>query len=118
MSGTLRTTAQGLSTTLAAILCLCVHTAGLNGATPQGNPSTPPSAPSQRVLLNKYCVTCHNERLHTAGLTLEKMDVENPGANAEVWEKVLRKVASGVMPPPGLPRPDPAASANFTSWLQ
>ena len=118
MLGTLRTIVQGLGTALAAILYLCIQTAGLNGATPQGSPSTAPSDASQRELLNKYCVTCHNERLHTAGLTLEKMDVEHVGANPEVWEKVLRKVATGVMPPPGLPRPDPATSASFTSWLQ
>src|SRR6266478_3812968 len=118
MLGTLRTIVQGLGTALAAILCLSLQTAGLNGATPQGSPSTAPGDTSKRELLNKYCVTCHNERLHTAGLTLEKMDVEHVGANAEVWEKVLRKVATGVMPPPGLPRPDAATSAGFTSWLQ
>jgi hypothetical protein len=63
-------------------------------------------------------VTCHNERLHTAGLALDKMDVENVAASAEVWEKVLRKVATGVMPPAGMPRPDQDTVRNLAVWLE
>ncbi len=103
---------------LTVVGCLQVQVSGLYGASPQGSPVTPPSATPQRALLNKYCVTCHNERLRTAGLTLEKLDVDNVGAGAEVWEKVLRKVAAGVMPPAGVPRPDQATVGNFTSWLE
>src|SRR4051794_2581620 len=47
---------------------------------------TPASSP--RPLLDRYCVTCHNERLKTADLRLDRIDVTNPGAEAEVWEKV------------------------------
>src|SRR5262245_33785750 len=58
---------------------------------------TPPSAEFQspRALLDSYCVTCHNERLKTAGLMLDKIDVGQPGAHAEVLEKVVRKLRSG-----------------------
>jgi cytochrome c551/c552 len=75
------------------------------------------SAP-QRALLNKYCVTCHSERLHTAGLSLEKIDVDDVAGGAETWEKVLRKVRTGAMPPAGMPRPDQASFDGFSSWLE
>ena len=55
--------------------------------------------------------------MKTAGLTLDTVDVETPGGRADVWEKVLRKVQTGAMPPLGAPRPDPAAARALTSWL-
>ena len=61
--------------------------------------TTPPAASPQRALLDKYCVTCHNDRAKTGGLTLEKIDVANIPANAETWEKVIRKLSVGAMPP-------------------
>src|SRR6202043_1268801 len=72
------------------------------------SPEAPP-ATTQRALLNRYCVTCHNEKLKTAGLMLDKMDVEHVGAGAEVWEKVIKKLRTYAMPPAGLPRPDKGA---------
>jgi hypothetical protein len=54
--------------------------------------------------INQYCITCHNERVKTADLMLDRIDVSNPGANAEVWEKVMRKVQTGIMPPPNMPQ--------------
>src|ERR1700731_4655611 len=67
---------------------------------------TPTPATQYRAVLNRYCVTCHNEKLKTAGVLLDKMDVENAPAGAEVWEKVIRKLRTSAMPPAGLPRPD------------
>src|SRR5215467_5294122 len=61
-------------------------------------------APAARGVFDQYCVTCHNEKLHTAGLTLDKLDVAHPSANAEVWERVIAKLRAGSMPPPGNPR--------------
>ena len=55
---------------------------------------------AHRQLLDRYCVTCHNDRLETAGLSLEHLDVGNPREHAEVWEKVVRKLRTGTMPPP------------------
>jgi len=82
--------------------------------------SQPPNADSasQRALLNKYCVTCHNERLHTAGLTLEKADVSNIATDPALWEKVLEKVLTGAMPPAGLPRPDASSYASLSSYIE
>ena len=75
-------------------------------------------AQTQRALLNQYCVTCHNQKAKTAGLMLDKMDVEHPPANAEVWEKVIRKLKGGMMPPQGMPRPEQAATENLIGYLE
>ena len=76
--------------------------------------------PIHRALLDKYCITCHNEKLKTAGLVLEqqRVDLDHPSAGAETWEKVIRKLRSGTMPPTGAPRPDRAAVDAFRSWLE
>jgi hypothetical protein len=74
--------------------------------------------PSYREVLDKYCVTCHNQRLKTGGLTLDTMDLGKVPAQAEVWEKVIRKLRSGTMPPAGIPRPDPATYDRLASWLE
>ena len=72
-------------------------------------PITSASQPADhRAVLNRYCVTCHNQRLKTGGLTLDTLDVANASANADVWEKVIQKLRLQTMPPSGLPRPDRA----------
>ena len=75
------------------------------------------SAPPQ-ALFATYCITCHNQRLRTAGLALDTVDVANPAANAEVWEKVIAKLRAGSMPPPGRPRPDAATYRAVATWLE
>ena len=72
----------------------------------------------QRALLDRYCVTCHNETLRTAGLTLDLLDVDDVAARPEVWEKVVRKLRAGLMPPMGRPRPDREAYDGFAGWLE
>ena len=76
------------------------------------------SPASERALLDKYCVTCHNEKLKTGGLMLDKMDVNNIGDGAETWEKVVRKIHGGTMPPQGMPRPDQATLDSFAGSLE
>jgi hypothetical protein len=73
---------------------------------------------SPRAVLDTYCVTCHNQRLRTAGLALDSLDVTAPGANPEVWERVIEKLRARAMPPPGLPRPDPATYQAVAGWLE
>ena len=63
------------------------------------------SAAAARALLDKYCVTCHNARLKTANLTFDKMDLSHVADDGAVWEKAVRKLRGGMMPPPGAPRP-------------
>ena len=78
----------------------------------------PSDAP--RVLLDQYCVSCHNGRLRTAGLVLDRdaVDVANVTANGELWEKVLRKVRTQAMPPSASRRPSPAEYASLTVSLE
>jgi Protein of unknown function (DUF1592)/Protein of unknown function (DUF1588)/Protein of unknown function (DUF1585)/Protein of unknown function (DUF1587)/Protein of unknown function (DUF1595)/Planctomycete cytochrome C len=78
----------------------------------------PIPAASERKLLDQYCVTCHNQRLKTAGLTLDQLDPSNVAAHPEAWEKVVRKLRAGMMPPSGLPRPAAADYAALTISLE
>jgi mono/diheme cytochrome c family protein len=73
---------------------------------------------AQRAVFDQYCVTCHNQKLKTAGLQLDKMDLVHVGDQAEAWEKVVRKLRAGMMPPSGLPRPAPAAYEALTVALE
>src|SRR5271169_1216409 len=75
-------------------------------------------APStQRALLDQYCAGCHNEKAKAGGLVLDKLDVDHPGQNAETWEKVIRKLQAGMMPPSGARRPERGALNAFTAKL-
>jgi hypothetical protein len=58
-----------------------------------------------RALLDQYCVTCHNDRLRTSNLSLEKLDLATVGDHPDIWERVVRKLRAGVMPPPDIRRP-------------
>ena len=75
-------------------------------------------ASTWRGVLDRYCVTCHNERLLTGNLALDDIDMEHVGADAEVWEKVLRKLRTQAMPPPRRPRPDAETYGAFATWLE
>ncbi len=80
--------------------------------------AVPQNAPSPRAVLDQYCVTCHNEKLRTAGLALDKLDVMHPSSNAETWERVIEKLRAGSMPPPGRPRPDTATYRAVAAALE
>jgi mono/diheme cytochrome c family protein len=90
------------------------------GAVPQGEGRTgasPSQAQAIRQFTNQYCVSCHNGRLKTGGLMLDSRDFEHPAADADVWEKVIRKVQVGMMPPGGAPQPDPASRRAIVTTL-
>ena len=91
------------------------------------------AAAAHRELLDRYCVTCHNERLvagrggapsplvsqlRAIGLTLDALDLAAVGERPAAWEKVVRKLRGGMMPPAGRPRPDEAATLAFAAWLE
>ena len=115
-----------LSTGLALTVSLCLQAdMSAQATTPQGvsaqSPSStgaPPSASNSRQLLDRYCVTCHNARLETAGLSLEEIDVANVHEGAEVWEKVVRKLRTGAMPPSARPQPSAGDRGALVSWLE
>ena len=73
---------------------------------------------SRQALLKRYCITCHNERLKTGDLALDTLDLEQRRCARTVWEKVVRKLRAGVMPPAGRPRPDEATHDAFVAWLE
>jgi Protein of unknown function (DUF1592)/Protein of unknown function (DUF1588)/Protein of unknown function (DUF1587)/Protein of unknown function (DUF1595)/Protein of unknown function (DUF1585)/Planctomycete cytochrome C len=80
----------------------------------------PPAAAAspQQQLLKQYCVGCHNQKLSTAGVALDRLDTSKVGPDSETWEKILRKVSTGQMPPAGLPRPKTPVSQEFSQWLE
>ena len=80
-------------------------------------PAAPPASGPQAVV-NQYCITCHNQRLRTAGLALDTLDAAKPNANAEIWERVIGKLRAQSMPPPGRPRPDVATYRSVAGALE
>jgi hypothetical protein len=85
----------------------------------QGIPSTTgPSSSSARDVVDQYCVICHNERMRTAGLSLETLDLSKVSERAEVWEKVVRKLETRTMPPQGARHPDESSYRRLTAWLE
>ncbi|MGB6945834.1 MAG: DUF1592 domain-containing protein [Bryobacteraceae bacterium] len=75
-------------------------------------------ATSERALLNQYCVVCHNQRLKTAGLMLDQLDVSQMHEHAEVWEMVVRKLRAGMMPPAGMRRPDGPVMESMIGYME
>jgi mono/diheme cytochrome c family protein len=106
-----------------AILRLAFALLGVAILVPGSNPvraaqGPPVTKSAERALLDQYCVTCHNQRVGTANIAFETMDLSRLGDHAEVWEKVVRKLRGGMMPPPGARRPDQAAVDGLVTWLE
>jgi mono/diheme cytochrome c family protein len=78
----------------------------------------PPSPESTRAFFDQYCVACHSQKLHTAGMDLETLDLARPAGHAEIWEKIIGKLRAGSMPPAGRPRPDLATYRQIAGWLE
>jgi mono/diheme cytochrome c family protein len=84
---------------------------------PQPGPD-PAAAGSRQALVAQYCVTCHNDRAKTGGLSLESMSVTAVAEHPRVWETVVQKLRGDLMPPPGRPRPDRAAARDLVAYLE
>ncbi len=102
--------------TIAGVLAIAA-VAGINQRARSQTPS-PGNVSGEQALLNRYCITCHNEKTKTAGLMLDKLDFTQPGKDAETWERAVRKVRAGMMPPAGAPRPDRATLDAFAEKLE
>jgi len=102
---------------LAIGLCLAGTFSG-TGSSAHQTPPAQTAPPSPRAVVDKYCVTCHNQRLKTAGLALDNVDALHPEIQPEVWERVIAKLWAGTMPPPGLPRPDRATYRAVAGQLE
>jgi mono/diheme cytochrome c family protein len=86
-------------------------------AAPQSATTTAPATPA-RQLVSTYCVSCHNERVKTANLMLDKVDADQVSNSADEWEKVVVKLRSRAMPPPGARRPDNETYDKVATWLE
>ena len=104
----------------AVVVATVLVTALLVGAVPgiaQLSQAQTTPAP-ERALVDRYCIGCHSAALKSGGLVLEKLDVTHAGDAAETWEKVIRKVRAGMMPPSGVPRPDRASLNALAANLE
>jgi mono/diheme cytochrome c family protein len=107
----MRLSAPILTTVCAAGVGFAV-TFSLRAAPPE------PTATTERALLDEYCVVCHNQQMKTGGLMLDKMDLAHIPEGAETWEKAIRKLRGGMMPPQGNPRPDQAELDGLIHYLE
>jgi Protein of unknown function (DUF1592)/Protein of unknown function (DUF1588)/Protein of unknown function (DUF1587)/Protein of unknown function (DUF1585)/Protein of unknown function (DUF1595) len=87
---------------------------------PASSQQTPghPTPQSARSLLNEYCVVCHNDSERVANFSLETADLTAVGNHPEIWERVIRKLRAGMMPPAGMPRPALAQYDGLRDWLE
>jgi hypothetical protein len=98
--------------TLLASVCVLLSVAGLQATGRQS------AAVHPQEVVAKYCVTCHNEKLRTAGLLLDKADIAHPANDLALWEKVIRKLRTREMPPPKMPRPDDVTYDSVATYLE
>src|ERR1051325_3346105 len=106
--------------TLHGLVLAAAVTAAASGASaqPSARAQATAAAPSHQQTLTDYCVGCHNDRLRTGGFSLERADLHAVAAQPEVWEKVVRKLRLGVMPPQGARRPEPAVLDAVATSLE
>src|SRR5262245_1288355 len=112
------------TTACAATLTFLLAIAGQTASTGARAPAQTTSASPHRTLLNQYCIGCHSQRAKAAGqeagrkLTLDDVDLARVADHPEIWERVVRKLRAGMMPPANARRPDKAASSAFITWLE
>ena len=112
----MRKTAQAATVVLLSLIAV-------SGQSQSGNQPVA-SATAERALLNQYCVVCHNEKAKSAGaeaarkLTLDNLDVTHVEKAPAEWETIVRKLRAGMMPPSGMPRPNPGTYESVIAWLE
>ena len=99
-------------------ICAAIGLFSVRTAARQGPPPAPAAVSTSQAVVSKYCISCHNQKAKTGGLALDSLDVANPGAHAEIWERVVEKLRAGSMPPAGRPRPDAATYAAAAAELE
>jgi mono/diheme cytochrome c family protein len=105
----------------AMFLAAACLTAAVASNLQSGEPTYAQSAPTisaNQALLQKYCVSCHNEKMKSGGLALSGLDMTQISRDTEAWEHVIRKVRTGAMPPVGRPRPEKTVAASFVTYLE
>jgi mono/diheme cytochrome c family protein len=105
-----------LAATTAALALIATGSSALSlGA---GQQPAAAVAAQQKATIDQYCVTCHNQRVKTAGLALDTLDLNRLSEHAEIWEKAIMKMRGNLMPPPNARQPAPAAAQALISWLE
>jgi len=112
--------------TVAFIVVVCawllvpIERADLSARDSQAPVAAPATSDESRRAIERYCITCHNERAKASasGLSLEGVDASHPGESPEVWERVVRKLRTRSMPPQGMPRPDEATYKTLVTWFE
>src|SRR5579862_2174402 len=100
------------------LLLFTVTAATLLAAPPQAAKPAPTAANPARPLVDRYCVTCHNQRLKTAKLEFDLLDLAHPEKDALTWERAIRKLRGGMMPPPGALRPSASEVNTLATYLE
>ena len=101
---------------LAPLAALAAAT--LTAAPPQDSKPPAAAANPNKTLVDRYCVGCHNQRLKTAKLELDTLDIAHPEKDPLTWERAIRKLRGGMMPPPGVPRPPLAEVNSLATYLE
>jgi hypothetical protein len=105
-------------------LAVAVWSVAVSSSAPRAQSQPEPAPPTADLsrTITQYCATCHNERNRTAatasGVVLDHVDFTRLAQDGEMWEKVIRKLRAGAMPPAGMPRPDRAAHDALVSFLE
>ena len=95
----------------------------ISGSYPEAASAEQPGAPAtaaatEQALLDRYCLRCHNDRTLRGGLSLDGVALDAVADHVDVWEKAVRKLRAGAMPPAGAPRPGEAESARLLAYLE
>jgi hypothetical protein len=120
-SSTLRTQAGIARVCLLGVVCLlwgCSNSSEDNTNTLAAVPAQSALADAQWGMLNDYCMDCHNLNDYSGSLAFDLLDQDTILQDAEIWEKVLRKLRGRMMPPPGQERPDSHTVDAFVAWLE
>jgi mono/diheme cytochrome c family protein len=107
-----------IRTQVTGILALTLAGAALAAAPGVARVPASPPAPEATAVLNQYCVSCHNQRTLTAGLAIDRLNAASVHDDPGAWEKVVRKLRTGTMPPAGSPRPTLEVYEATASWLE
>src|SRR2546430_10847441 len=113
--------------TIGSLAMLFLVVAVYGKTTTRKSQSTPPAsdaAAAQRAIITQYCSTCHSDKAKAAGMDsarkidFDRLDIADVSRDAETWERVVRKLRAGMMPPSGIRRPARETYKSLIAWLE
>jgi len=107
-----------MNRTILAAAVLLVAVAGPRGPALRVSAQSAPASSTAQATVDRYCATCHNPRVKAGGLALDALPVANAAREPQTWEKVIRKLRTGMMPPSGAPRPDRATLDSLAATVE